>query len=175
MFFLLLLLIIAAAVLVAVFLKPVAISFLFDTNEMVMYAAAGWMRFVWVEARIIDYHLYITVFLFRKKIYAGFRKSRKKGRSVTAFFESMSLSNTSARISYGFYEPHLTGVFSAAADFAAALIRTADIELEPEFSPESEFLRIEAATHLNAGQTLFNMLKKKITRRRKNYGSAQLN
>lgn len=174
MFFLLLLLTIAAAVLVAVFFKPVAVSFIFDTNEMDMYATAGWMRFVRVEARIIDYRLHITVFLLRKKISSGFVKSGKKGRPA-ALFESMSLSNTTAKISYGFNEPHLTGIFSAAADFAAALIKTADIELEPEFQTDNEFLRIEAATDLNAGKTLFNMLKKKITGRRRNYGTAKFN
>ncbi|NMA24800.1 MAG: hypothetical protein GX936_03945 [Clostridiales bacterium] len=171
MFLLLLPLIIAAAVLIAVFLKPVAVSFVFDTNEMDMYATAEWMRFVRVEARIIDYRLHITVFLFRKKISSGFVKPGKKGRR-SALIESMSLSNTSAKISYGFHEPHLTGIFGAAADFAAALVKTADIELEPEFRPDNEFLRIEAATDLNAGKTLFNMLRKKITGRRERYGTA---
>ena len=63
-------------------------------------------------------------------------------------------------------------IFVAAADFAAALVKTADIELEPEFRPDNEFLRIEAATDLNAGKTLFNMLRKKITGRRESYGTA---
>ena len=177
MYILLFLLIIAAAVLVAVFFKPVVIAFLLDTNHMDMYATADWMPSIRVEIRIIDYRLSVTVSLFRKNIYTGFLKHEKKGRAEKLLIESLQLSNTAVKIAYGFQEPYLTGIFSAAADFAAALIRTADIELAPVFNAGNDFLRIDAKTELNAGKTLINMLRKKFARtgRRKNYGSAQFN
>ncbi|NLA87396.1 MAG: hypothetical protein GX847_09010 [Clostridiales bacterium] len=177
MLFLLLLLLIATAFITAFFLNPVAVSFLLDTDQMDMLATASWKPLVRAEARIINYRLFVTVYLRRIRIYAGFIKPQKKGRSGKAFFESMDLSNTAVRISCGLHEPHLTGLFSGAADFATALVRTADIELEPVFTPCNEFLRIDAKTELNAGKTLFNMLRKKFAqiRRRNNYGSTQFN
>ncbi len=177
MFFLLLLPIVAAALITAAFLNPVAISFLLDTNRMDMSAEARWKPFVRAEARIINYRLFVTAYLFRKKIYAGFIRQGEKERSHRALFESMYLSDTAVRIFYGFHEPHLTGLFSGAADFVAALLRKADIELAPDFTPDNEFLRVEAKTKLIAGKTLINMVGNKFARigRRKKYGSTQFN
>lgn len=174
MYLLLLFLFIVAAIIIAVFLEPVAISFFLDTNKMDMHTTARWIPFIKIEARVINYRLFITVYFFRKKIYARFMKPGKKGKSRKALFEAMALSNTSAKISYGFNEPFLTGIFSGATDFIASLIISADIELEPEFIPENEFLRMTAKTYLNAGKTLINMLKSKFqnAKRRRNYGPA---
>lgn len=174
MFFLLLLLFIIAIIIIVVFFEPIVISFFLDTNKMDMHATVKWIPFIRIEGRVINYRLFITAYFFRKKIYAKFMKPREKGKSRKALFESMELSNTSAQITYGFNEPHLTGVFCGAADFIGSLIRSADIELEPVFIPENEFLRITAKTYLNAGRTLINMLSTKFrnTRRRKSYGSA---
>ncbi len=177
MYFLLLLLSLLAVVIIAAFFEPVVISFFFDTNEMDMYAVARWIPFIRIVARIIEFRLHITVFVLRKKMVAGFMKPSKKSRSKKKLFDTLALSNTSATISYGFNEPYLTGIFCTAAEFAATLIRSADIALEPVFYTENDFLKISAKTELNTGKTLINMLRTKFisTRRRKNYGPAELN
>lgn len=174
MYFLLLFLSLIAAVVIAVFFEPVAISCYFDTEKMDMHASAKWVPFVRIEASVLDYRLFITVYFFRAKIYAKLMKPGKKGKSRKALFQSLALSKTGARITYGFNEPFLTGLFCGAADFLASLINSADIELEPVFIPENEFLRITAKTQLNAGKTFINMLRIKFqtARRRKIYGSA---
>jgi hypothetical protein len=173
MFILLLLLILIIAVIIAVFVKPVAVSFLLDTNQMDMHAQATWMP-VKVEASVKDYRLFIRVLLFRKKVYAGFLKPGKKRRKGRVQLEALDLSNTRAFVAYGFNEPYLTGIFSAAADITASLLNAADIELEPAFIPDNEFLKIEARTDLNAGKTLIRILRKKLQRtgRKTHYGSA---
>lgn len=141
-----------------------------------MCAAARWMPFR-IEARVRDFRVFISVLFFGKRIYNGYMKQRKKSRKGKAVYEALDLSNTRAKISYGFNEPYLTGIFCAASGFGTVLFRSADIELDPVFFPEDEFLRIDAGTDINAGKTLVNMLKNKIanTGRRKNYGPAQSN
>lgn len=174
MYFLLLFLFLIAAIVMAIFFEPVSILFFLDTDKMDMHTSVKWIPFIRIEARVNHYRPFITVYFFRTKIYAGFLKQGKKSKSRKALFETMALSNTSAKISYGLSEPYLTGLFCGAADFIAVLIRSADIALEPEFIPENEFLKISAKTQLNAGKTFINMLRKNIqnSRRRNNYGSA---
>jgi len=174
MYFLLLFLSIIAVLLIAIFFEPVAISFSLDTNKMDMNMSAKWMRFIRVETRVVNYRLFITVYFLGKKIGAGFKRPKKKGMSGKELAGSLHLSRTRANISYGFREPFLTGIFCAVADFAASLIESADIALQPEYVPENEYLIITAKSELNAGKTLINMLRIKTakTRRRKNYGPA---
>lgn len=174
MYFLLLILFIIAALIIVLIFKPLVISFYLDTDKMDMHALARWHP-IRIEAKIINYRIFMRVFLFSKRIYARFLKSQKEKRSKTDLFRAMALSDTMIKISYGLNEPYLTGVFSGAAHFIKSLISTADIELEPEFIPENEFLRIKANTSLNIGRTLLNLLKLKFknARRRKNYGSAE--
>lgn len=174
MYFLLLFLSIIAVFIIALFFEPVAIYFSLDTDKMDMHALAKWTRIIKIQARVINNHLFITAYILRLRIYAGHLKPGKKSGSKKTLFEALDLSRTHAKISYGFSEPYLTGIFCAAADFAASLLQSADIELEPEFLPENEYLIIAAETQLNAGKTLINMIRMKFenAKRRKNYGPA---
>jgi hypothetical protein len=156
----------------AVFLEPVRIHFYLDTDELDMHATARWTSMLSLNARVINYRLFITVRLFGKKVSAQFLKKGKKARTGTNIFEALALSDTRVEVSYGLNDPFLTGIFCAAADFAGALMRNAGITLEPDFLPDSEFLRVAAATSLNIGDTIVNLVKLKLRKRRTKYGSA---
>jgi hypothetical protein len=166
-----LIIILLAILAVVVFLEPVRITFLLDTDRLDMHAIARWAPFAALEARIIDYRLFVTVRLFGKKIVARYMKKDGNKKPRASHFEALALSGTTVKISCGLSEPHLTGIFCAAADFAGALIRDVGIELEPEFFPDREFLHLEAATSLNIGRTIIRLIKASILRRRNNYGS----
>lgn len=160
-----------AILVTAIFIEPMRISFFLDTDRLDMHANARWTRNITLEARIIDYHMFLTCWLFRKKIFARFLKRGKKVKSRENLFKALALSDSEVKISYGLSEPSLTGIFCAVADFAVALIRNVGIELEPDFFPEREFLHVKAVTSLNLGDTVLNLIKSKFTKRRKNYGS----
>ncbi|MEL4106471.1 hypothetical protein AAFA46_06500 [Oscillospiraceae bacterium WX1] len=156
----------------AFFIEPVRISFFLDTDGPDMHANARWTRNITIEARIIDYQLFLTCRLFRKKIFAQFLKKRgKNAKSGANIFKALALSDSDVKISYGLSEPSLTGIFCAVADFFAALIQNVGIELEPDFFPEREYLHVKAGTSLNLGNTAINLIKSKFLKRRKKYGS----
>jgi hypothetical protein len=175
MYVLLLIICILAIAAAAIFFEPVRITFLLDTDRLDMRALARWRPLLGIGAQIVDYRLYLTVRLFGWKIWSGFRKKGAGNGARGSLLKSMALSDTRVRISCGLSQPHVTGIFCAAVDFAGALISNVGIELEPEFVPDREFIRIRAVTSLNIGKTLVNLIKPKSNRarRRKIYGSAE--
>lgn len=175
MYVLLLIVCLLTALTAAVFFEPVRISFLFDTDMASLRARARWMPFVVLDARMVDARPFVTLRFFGKRVYEGFFRGNGGKRRRGALVKAAALSDTHVSIACGFREPHLTGIFCAAADAAAAFVNASVLELEPDFLPEKEFLKIRAKAALSIGRTLVNMVREKLKtiKRRKNYGSAQ--
>jgi hypothetical protein len=174
-------LLLAALLFIAVFTKPVHVFFHLDSSEMDMRAWFKWL-FVRAEADVIDYKVHLEVYLAGWRVFSDVLK--KKGRQdrtthmstsaqYASKFNALDLHDTRVRMSYGFNEPQFTGIFCAAGCFIDTLLQDAEIEQYPDFLPDSEFLKIEAETNVNAGKTLLNMVQSKFhgERRRKNYGT----
>lgn len=158
---------ILAALAAVIFFEPVRISFLLDTDEADLRARARWMPVAALDARLVDARPFVTLRFFGKRVYEGFfrRSGGKKRRG--ALVKAAALSDTRVSIACGFHEPHLTGIFYAAANAAAAFVNASALELEPNFLPEKEFVKIRAKTALNIGRTLANMAREKLKTNRK--------
>ncbi|NMA38515.1 MAG: hypothetical protein GX942_09475 [Papillibacter sp.] len=167
MYFLLLFLFIAVILLVSAFYEPVAVSFLLDTDRMDMHAKALWMRFIKVEAKPLEFSVYITVYIFNKKIYSGLVKRKNKKISKRDMLKSLKLSDTAISIRYGITNPFLLGIFSAAAGIISSLISARLVELEPCFVTGTEYLTIAGKTKIMTGKTLINMLRIKLNNTRR--------
>lgn len=167
MYFLLLFLFIAVILLASAFYEPVAVSFLLDTDRMDMHAKALWLRFIKVEARPVEYSVFIRVYLFNMKIYSGSVKPKNKMKSKRDMIKSLELSDTAISISYGITNPFLLGVFSAAAGIISSLIDASQLDLEPSFITGTEYLTVAAKTKIMTGKTLINMLRIKLNNTRR--------
>jgi hypothetical protein len=166
------------ALLALVLTVPVRISFLLDTTKEEMSVCGRWLGFVRIEGTVSGGRVRVTVRLLSICLYSGSPKRKRGGRrlSVRSVLDAAALSGTRVRFTYGSTEPHRTGFFCAAGEFIRTLLRTADVEVDPVFLPQEEFLTVEASTRLNTGKTLFNLLAArrhyKKPRRRHRYGSA---
>jgi hypothetical protein len=152
---------IIAFIIIAVFYAPVKIYCLLDTEIPDMSIRASWLSFLRVTARVIEYRLYIQVFLFNLNIVSRYLKSKGKRQRPADLIRAPELHGTEIKIRYGLNEPNLTGIFFSAAEFIAALIDGARVEIYPDFLPIIEFLRVEAATNLNIGRTVLNLAQLK--------------
>ena len=166
-----LVLLLMALVVILVFTQPVRISFILDTDRLDMHALARWTPVTALEARIVDSRLHVTVRLFGRKILARVIRRGARQGTAASMYKALAISGTTVNIACGLNAPHLTGYICAAAEAAGALVNSAGIEIEPDFFPDREYIRLRAATSLNIGRTLVNLIRASLFKRRKRYGS----
>jgi hypothetical protein len=148
-----------------IFEKPLRVFFLLDSDEMKMMATMTWLKILKAEVTVVDFKPHISLYFRGKKIYSKIRK--KKMKADKSSWRALSLHDSKIRTFYGLSQPHLTGIFFAAANFLSSLTETIEIEQFPEYAPLNEYLRIEAETSVNLGKTLFNLISLKINRKRR--------
>lgn len=154
-----------AAILMAltIFLIPIKINSNFELSTEDVYAQAAW-SFIKAELNLIDGKAFLRVFLFKIKVFSKFLRRRRKKAQRSAFqvFKSLSLSNTSLDVSYGFNEPFATGFFPVILNFIAVIFNITEISFYPNFLPEAEFLKIKVETNLSIGETIINLSRQRI-------------
>jgi hypothetical protein len=148
-----------------IYYKPLRVSFLLDSDEMKMMATMTWLRIIKAEVMIVEYKPHISLYFRDKKIYSKIRKMKEKAGGNS--WRALSLHDSKIRTFYGLSQPHLTGIFYAAANFLSSLTKTIEIEQYPEYAPLNEYLRIEAKTSVNLGKSLFNLIRLKMNRKKR--------
>jgi hypothetical protein len=150
------------AIIFAVYFIPVKIRFLLDTDDMDMRVSATWLSFVKADARVFQRKVFIRVYLFGLKIVSRFLGGEVNDRPTRSLIQAMALHDVTVKVRYGLNEPGLTGIFNAALGFVGTLIRGADVRLYPDYMPDNEFMRIEAAANLYAGRTVENWIATRL-------------
>jgi hypothetical protein len=171
--------ILIATFVLLLFTAPVRISFLLDSDTMIMQAFISWISVLRIKAEVVNLKVRISVTLFNKKIISKPLKRRRNAGNISysTIRNALDLQHTKIRIFYGLSKPHLTGLFCGAVNFISALIKSETIEQYPDFIPSEEFLRIEASTTLNAGKTLSNLIKLRLNEKKRSryHGPVKLN
>ena len=165
MYFLLLIFILAFALLYLIYYKPLKVYFLLDSDEMKMMATMTWMKLIKAQFRIIEMKPHIDLYFNGRRIHS---KARKKSiKKDWDNLRALSLQDTKIKIFYGLLRPDLSGMFYAAANFIASLADSVEVNQYPEYLPLNEYLRIEAETNVDIGNTLINLLELKFKRNRR--------
>lgn len=167
MYFILFLFLVLMILLVLAYSEPLNIKFIFNSTDADMHLAMVWLRDIKINAVIKELRPYVSVFVFDREVMSRFLKKRKgQGGTITA----LALHDTDVRISYGLNSFAATGLISAALGVLGSVGKIDHFEQIPEFLPADEYLKIDAATKLNIGKTVSNMilLKSKLRKRRKN-------
>ncbi len=146
------------AIILAVYFIPVKVRFLLDTDDMDMRVSATWLSFVKADARVVERRAFLRVYLFGLKIVSRFLEGEVRDRPTMSLIQAMELHDVTVNVRYGLNEPGLTGIFNAAFGFIGTFFRGADVRLYPDYLPDSEFMRIEAAANLYAGRTAENRI-----------------
>jgi len=149
------------AVLVYLFFeKPLKVGFLLDSDEMKMMAAVTWLKIFKAELKIVDTKPQISIYIKSKRIYSqSVKKAKKKDMSS---FRALSLKDTKVNIFYGLIRPDINGMLYAVLKFIGSLTDSVEVEQYPEYFPENEYLRIEADTNVNIGNSIVNLIKQKL-------------
>lgn len=169
-----LLIILAAVTAMALSFIPLRVRCLVDTTVPELWAEVRWSKAARADARFMGGKLYLAVFVFERKMTDRPLGNHGGKQDPWELMEAAALSETTVTAAFGFFEPQWTGFFSGLAAMSVLFRRGVSLQLEPDFMPEAEYVRVQISTVVNVGRTLINLLLIKVNKvfRRKAYGSA---
>ncbi len=161
MYLFILLIILLAGFIYLLFVMPLKVDFLLDSDEMKMMAAISWLQAIRADVQVFDRSPHISFYFHGRRIFSTNLTSKRKTDKNS--LGALSFQNTRIRTFYGLKQPHLTGIFYAASAFLASFANSAVFEQYPEYVPQKEYLRIEAQTDINLGKSALNLIKQKFS------------
>ncbi|MCX7614381.1 MAG: hypothetical protein N2Z65_01335 [Clostridiales bacterium] len=166
MYFLLFVLLIFVISGILLFLRPVIISFILDTDHDEIHATGCWLYpFLKVSVHIKNAPV-LSVFLFHRKIYSKPVK-RKKKKDFKRSFQSLHLTNTYLKVNYGLNNPFYTGTMYSVIGMIQSFLHIESISQIPDFLPNKEYVIVNAGAKLWIGKTILNDLRTKFPGKRK--------
>lgn len=152
-----------------IFIKPVKISFVFDTDRIDMHMNLRWL-FPFLDINVImqDYKPLATVYIFRKKLFSKIinkRLSMQSNAENTELLQSynyLSLKNSYINTFYSLYDPFVTSIVNIALYFAKSLTNKIRIVQNPNFIADHAYIALEAGTNLNVGKSVTQLIRKRI-------------
>ncbi len=116
---------------------------------------------------IEDNQPFVTVFVFKLKLYQRAIKRRKGKGNLTDWLRAADISDVSVDTRYGLHTPFATGIFQSILGIAAAFLKADSMQIYPDFIPDEEYVHIDASARVNIGNTIMNFAENKKNRRRK--------
>ncbi|MDF2686424.1 MAG: putative rane protein [Clostridia bacterium] len=160
MYFLIFILLLLTLFVIMIFNKAAAITFKFDTIQDKLYLFVNWFD-VTAKIQMSDYTPFLTVYLFKYKIYSKAIKNSGKKKKILDYYRSLAVDNSYADIYYNFNDPSSTGITSGIIRVLQAYFKGISIAQFPDFIPSKEYVSINAGTKLNIGKTILNYAKSK--------------
>lgn len=158
----LLVLLVLFVVLLAISYIPLKLRFYLNTDTADAHASAAW-PFMKTEVTLMDGRVFLCVFLFKFRIFSRLLKHHQKEpkTSVIQTLKALELNKTTLDIEYGLNEPYFTGMLYVMIDYFAAVFNIAEVNINPDFLPDTEYMTIDANADLHVASTIMNFLKEK--------------
>lgn len=178
MYFLLFIFLIIGVLAAFLYYVNIKIYFTFNTNSDEVYLIFNWLTpFLKAEINVYNYLLYLSIFLFKKKIYRKqIKVSKRKHRPSVFSYNTLDFNNSYAAVYYGLNNPYTTGIATGVIQSILFFADEMHIDYFPDFLPEKEYIIIKARTEINVGKSIKKGVRKlnanRINKRRKKYGAA---
>lgn len=161
--FLLLVVLLLFSVAVKVFLS-------FDTKNEAMSLVLLWLYpFIKITAEKKASLPRLNVYIFNRQVYSKYIDMKAKaanGKGID-LIRAASASGIQVDLDYGFSDPFATALACGSIGSAAELSGIAAIRQMPDFLPEEDFVRLSASCEINAGDTMLNYLRARISKHKK--------
>lgn len=155
LYFFIVLILLFAVLLYTVALKTILI---FDTDKEIMELTVLWLYpFIKVQAVIKNFTPFITVFLFKKKIFTKALKQKNKKNGL-AYAKSIRFRNLSITANYGFEDKLTTGVACAALNMAP-VFDFYSLQHSPDFLAMKDYICLKVTTDIDIPSSLSSYMK----------------
>jgi hypothetical protein len=108
---------------------------------------------------------HLSMWLFGREISNKFLQRKKSVRKSKYFdaakVKSLDMNDTRVKVWFGLNEPHLTGIVQGFLCIFGSFLNIESFELAPDFLPADTYLRLEAKTNLNLGNSAVRLIKAK--------------
>ena len=107
----------------------------------------------------------LEVYIFKKKVYSKtVRMKAADGKSID-LVKAASASDIQVDLDYGFVDPFSTAIACGSLGLVSEMMNFAEIVQRPDFLPEEDFVHLEASAKINAGDTVLNYLRTRISKK----------
>ena len=155
LYFIIFLILLFAVLLYTVALKTI---FIFDTDKEIMELTVLWLYpFLEVKAVIRNFKPFITVFLFKQKLFTKALKQKNKKNGLT-YAKSIKFRNVSIIANYGFEDKLATGVACAALNMAE-ISDLYSLQHSPDFLAMKDYIYLKVTTDVDIAASIKGYLK----------------
>ncbi len=145
-----------------IFVKPLKVSFLLDSNEMELHTLVLWKPVFMVKVRMVCSKPHITIYCFNLQVLSKIKQKRKNRKNQTIdIFRALDLKDTEVKLFYGISDPFITGILFTALAMINTMTKIETFEQFPSFCPNQDYLRLEGKTNINIGKTIINFVRLK--------------
>ena len=156
------LVIILTFLILLLFLAALKVKLVFDSINSDLNMSLLWLYPLFkVFVTPKDSKPLIILYLFNKEI---FRKKLKKSNNSSANFRLVKSANpkdVNINANYGFKDPFITGVACGALNVASQFINIESLNNNPDFTPDQDYVYMDATAKVNLGSMIVNLLKQK--------------
>lgn len=137
----------------------------FDTKSEAVSLVLLWLYpFIKITAEKKTSLPRLKVYIFNKIVYSkDIDIKGTDGKSID-LIKAASASGIQVDLDYGFNDPFSTAIACGSLGSVSELAKFAEIKHKPEFLPEEDFIHLEASADINAGDTVLNYLRMKISK-----------
>lgn len=158
------------------YIKPATAFLVFDTDSSDFNLRVKWL-YPLIEAKVemVEYSPFLTVMLFKKKVFARAIKPKKKQKQpISQYYRSLDLNDIFARIYYSLNDPFSTGITSGIFQIVQLYLNNITIEQYPNFIANHAYITFHFGAKLNILKSAAKIIRIKYfnkTKRRTQYGA----
>ncbi|MDP4151848.1 MAG: hypothetical protein Q8865_00205 [Bacillota bacterium] len=181
MYLILFFLLLAVIFIVLLLEEPLTVTFLIDTDNEDARVLIKWLDpFFNARVKMVNYRPFLSIYIFKLKVYSKAVKSRKKqgkskGKGIS-IIRSLYLQDSYANMYYNLGDPFLTAVTDGALLISGTYLSKMEINQIPDFYPDHAYIYFEGGTEIDLVKSWirYNHAKEnQKVKRREEYGSVQ--
>lgn len=140
----------------------------FDTKNEAVRVVLLWLYpFIKITAEKNRSLPLLKVYLFNKKVYSKtVRIKSTDGKSID-LIKAASASDIQVDLDYGLSDPFAVAMACGSLGSVSEMVNIAEIRQRPDFLPDEDFIHLEASANINAGDTVLNYLRMRISKNKK--------
>ncbi len=109
----------------------------------------------------------MKVYFFNRMIYSKAIKMKAADGKSIDLIKAASASGIQVDLDYGFSDPFAVAMACGSLGSISEMANIAEIRQRPVFLPDEDFVHLEASADINAGDTILNYLRTRISKYKK--------
>jgi uncharacterized membrane protein YfcA len=111
----------------------------------------------------------LSIYLFKNRVFKKqLKRKHRKDKHPLLWLKSAVITNRRAEVWYGMKNPFATGMASGVMGIMSGFLKFDELSLHPDFFSAEDYVRISASAEITIGNTIFNYVKNKRNKTRRN-------